>query len=437
MARRPTMRKAFNLEVLESRQLLSTVSSAAPSAETQYMLELVNLMRTNPKAAAERFTTNLDAPTQDTLKYFGVNLNQVRQDIASSQARQPLAWSNSLAKAAQAHSQDMASNGFQSHTGSDGSSPEQRMQQAGFTNASRTAENAFAYAESVDQAMQAFAIDWGVADQGHRRNLLEPNTPADNTFKQIGIGIANSNKPGFGKVITQDFGLKQNSPSYLLGVTYDDLNHDNFYSIGEGEGGVTIDATDTQTGKTYSTQSASAGGYQIALPAGQYQVKALIGNQVVGNQNVQIGNQNVKVDFVLNNLESTTPTDSGSGSQKSPSSTPVPTPIVSTPTQPTVAVKTVQVQAQAPPTVAPPAQTTPTVSIPTTQTTWQVSQPTVDSTTAPAQPVVEAQTLASSTDSSSSQANSQQSTAKDTESYSIFNGNNQINWDIWSSVPTA
>jgi len=40
---------------------------------------------------------------------------------------------NSASEAATAHSQDMARNGFQSHTGSDGSSPSDRLDRAGET----------------------------------------------------------------------------------------------------------------------------------------------------------------------------------------------------------------------------------------------------------------------------------------------------------------
>ena len=69
----------------------------------------------------------------------------------------------------------MVNNQYQSHTGSDGSSPDQRMEQAGYTDASSTGENAYAYSTSVDEAMQAFLLDWGVSDQGHRRNLLQAN----------------------------------------------------------------------------------------------------------------------------------------------------------------------------------------------------------------------------------------------------------------------
>src|SRR5437764_768751 len=60
--RRPTFRRTLRLESLESREVLS---AGGPSAQAQYMLEMVNLARTNPQAAAQRFTSNL-VPTQNS-----------------------------------------------------------------------------------------------------------------------------------------------------------------------------------------------------------------------------------------------------------------------------------------------------------------------------------------------------------------------------------
>jgi uncharacterized protein YkwD len=319
-------RQVFKLESLESRNLMT--AGVAPTAEAQYMLELVNLVRTNPAQAAQRLKSNVSLETQDTLDYYGVNLDQVTQDLANSQVRQPLAWNDHLAAAATTQSRDMATKGFQSHQGSDGSWPDDRMQRAGYTDRTKSAENAFAYAESVDQAMQAFAYDWGVPDRGHLRNLTEPGSSADNTFKETGIGIVNSQLPGFGKVITEDFGLRSDSPTYLLGVAYNDNNHDNFYEPGEGQGGVEIDATDAQ-GRTQVTYSADPGGYQIPLTPGHYKITAKVDGQTVSSQGVDIGSQNIKLDFLLNNLPKPAPTPTPTSTPTTPStgttSTSIPT----------------------------------------------------------------------------------------------------------------
>src|SRR5271157_2651733 len=298
---RPSFRRSLRFDNLESRELLSG-GIAAPTAQEQYMLELINQARMNPQAAAVRVMSNLTPDITSTLAYYNVNLNATQQAIANTPAQPPLAWNPDLAASAQTHSQDMATNQFQSHTGSDGSTADQRMQQAGYTNASSTGENAFAYATSLDEAMQAFLIDWGVSDQGHRRNILQPDVSSSNAYQSVGIGIATTTNSKVGPlVITQDFGSQPNQQAELVGVAYYDNQHTGMYEIGEGQGGVQIDATNLATGQTTSTQTWSTGGYQIALSPGQYQITASANGTVFQTLSVTIGSQNVEQDFVLSN----------------------------------------------------------------------------------------------------------------------------------------
>ncbi len=299
---RPSFRRSLRFETLESRELLSS-GIATPTDQQQYMLELINQARMNPQAAAVRVTSNLTPDITSTLAYYNVNLSATEQAIASAPAKPPLAWNPDLAAAAQSHSNDMATNQFQSHTGSDGSTPDQRMQQAGYTNASSTGENAFSYASSIDEAMQAFLIDWGVSDQGHRRNILQPDVSSNNAYQSVGIGMATTsgNSTVGPLVITQDFGSQPNQQAQLVGVAYYDNQHTGMYEIGEGQGGVQINATNLATGQTTSTQTWSSGGYQIALSPGQYQITASVNGTVFQTLPVTIGTVNVEQDFVLSN----------------------------------------------------------------------------------------------------------------------------------------
>src|SRR5689334_7002860 len=116
---RSNRQRTLGCECLESRELMS-----GPSGEQQYMLQLLNLVRTNPAAGVDRILSNLDTDTLNTLKFYNINLQNVKNTISSMQARPPLAWSDALGNAAQSHSQDMNNTGVQSHTGSDGSSPQ-------------------------------------------------------------------------------------------------------------------------------------------------------------------------------------------------------------------------------------------------------------------------------------------------------------------------
>ncbi len=296
---RSQFRRMLRFENLEGRQLLS---SGGPTDQEQYILQLINEARTDPAAAAEMITSNLTPTVQETLQYYGVNLQQAKNTIASATPQPPVAWNSDLANAAQGQSQYMANNQIQSHTGADGSSPQQRMEAAGYTNITSSGENAFAYATSSEEAMQAFLIDWGVPSDGHRINIQQPGVAADNAYRDVGIGIVqtNPNNSSFGPmVVTEDFASQSNSQAQLVGVAYYDNSDTGFYQPGEGQGNVQIDAVNLQTGSVASTQTWSSGGYALSLAPGEYRIIASLNNQVFQTANVTVANVNIEQDFVL------------------------------------------------------------------------------------------------------------------------------------------
>ena len=174
------------------------MAGGGPSNQAQYMVEVMNLVRTSPAEGAEWVEEHVDSGTRSNLEFYKVNLDEVKRTIASAKPKQPLAWNNRLAAAAQGHSDDMARNNFQSHQGSDGSNVEQRMDRQGYTDRASSAENAFAYARDVDNALQAFLVDWGVTDAGHRRNIQQNDASDDTSYAEVGIGIAGGKGLGGG-----------------------------------------------------------------------------------------------------------------------------------------------------------------------------------------------------------------------------------------------
>lgn len=357
---RPTTRRKLQLEGLESREVLS---SGGPSAQAQYMLEVMNLVRTNPVQGADWVQQKADGSVKSNLQYYGVDLNNVKNEIASAQPREPLAWNGQLANAAQGQSNDMAQNGFQSHTGSDGRDLGARLDSAGYNDRTRATENAFAYSLSVDNAMQAFLIDWGVADKGHRRNLLDTDTTAANASSEVGLGIATTTKPGFGPlVITQDFGSRNGQKAQLVGTVYDDRDNDGRYSMNEGVANASVDVTNLQNGQTQNVTTWDAGGYQLPLDPGNYAVTARSNGRSLGTRTININDQNVKVDF---NAKTAAPVSIAPVAVSTARSAP---PVVSTP--PVVGIMNSKASTPAPVTVTAPkvtvtAATTP-VSAPTT-----------------------------------------------------------------------
>jgi uncharacterized protein YkwD len=80
----------------------------------------------------------------------------------------PLQWHGVLVAAAATHSQDMVSNNFFSHTGSDNSSPAQRVTAAGY-GWRLVAENIAAGYRTVQEVM-----DGWMSSDGHCANIMNP-----------------------------------------------------------------------------------------------------------------------------------------------------------------------------------------------------------------------------------------------------------------------
>lgn len=98
-----------------------------------------------------------------------------------------------LTSAAQKHSEDMASNGFMSHTGSDGSSLSTRVNRENFR-WSGLAENVAAGQQTVEAVMSSW-----MNSSGHRRNIL-------GNYKFFGGGMARNPNARYGIYWTQVFG---------------------------------------------------------------------------------------------------------------------------------------------------------------------------------------------------------------------------------------
>lgn len=121
-------------------------------------------------------------------------VNQQRSEVGL----EPLTLNSQLTDAAQTHSQDMADHDFVGHDGSDGSSPFDRMQQAGY-HFSTAGENVAAGQSTPEDAIASW-MNETPPDDGHRRNILSPD------FREIGIGYAFNDAYQYKHYWTQDFG---------------------------------------------------------------------------------------------------------------------------------------------------------------------------------------------------------------------------------------
>ena len=243
---------------------------ATPTAQDQYMLELLNRARLNPQAEADRLLAG--------------NLNEgLPAGTITATPKQALAFNSSLLIAAQSHSQWMLDNNTFSHTGIGGSlSYNQpnitgRIITAGYPSYSTAGENLSLsgttgtpnITSSVSQQEDGLFVDSNVAGRGHRTNMLEAS------YREVGISAKTGIFPAGGTsynavMITQDFATDFDNP-FLTGVVYTDaVLDDNFYTVGEGLGGITINAVGN--GQTFSATSMTAGGYSLRLASGTYSV---------------------------------------------------------------------------------------------------------------------------------------------------------------------
>jgi len=293
--RRPGLRSSWRyrlgLESLEDRTLLTA------GVREEFMLELVNRMRTDPAGELSRLLNSNDPNVASALNFFNVDQTLLAQQWSTLAPAPPLDFNDALTTAALSHSELMSQDDQQSHQLPGEPDFGTRDQNAGYTAASG-GENVYAFALETFDAYAGFAIDWGngpggmQSPPGHRQNMM------DSSFRDIGIGLVDGG--GSGKttgplLVTQDFGAPSNPGNpFLVGAVFTGTNADPYYSLsGEGTTQVTsnglpnvsVRATSvSDPAIAFTTTTTAAGGYQVQLPAGTYTVTfsggALVSNVV-------------------------------------------------------------------------------------------------------------------------------------------------------------
>ena len=280
VARTMSRRRLGRIEPLELR-----IVPTAVTGYEQYFLELMNRARQDPVVEAAR---------------LGIDLNEgLPAGTLPPGARQPLALNDSLQASIEGHLADELAHNYFGHNGFDGSTYDSRINAAGYTGWTTIGENLAIQYTSGSINIQQFVTDeyvnlfkdTTVADRGHRINIV------DGLFKEAGSAVQSGTYQGQNAVDTgNDFGARPGN-SFLTGVIYTDaVTANNFYDVGEGLGGISVDVTGAG-GTMYHTTANAAGGYQIALPAGTYRVQFFgTGMSLPIIKNFTIGSLNVEVD---------------------------------------------------------------------------------------------------------------------------------------------
>ena len=121
-------------------------------------------------------TGELPEPTAEELEWQVFVLTNMERE---SKGIDPLAWNDQLGLAARLHSEDMSENAFMSHTGSDGSTPADRLARIEY-NFSHAAENVARGHLTPEHVVEAW-----MDSEGHKRNILDPY------LEEIGVGFSN------------------------------------------------------------------------------------------------------------------------------------------------------------------------------------------------------------------------------------------------------
>jgi hypothetical protein len=270
-------------------------SIGSPTDEEQLYLEYISRARANPPHEGWILATTTDPDVLAAYAYFGVDTNLMQSQFNAITSSPPVAMNGQLMAAARGHSQDMFVNQYQGHTGTDGSSPGDRITAQGY-NWYTYGENVYSYSESVFYGHAGFEVDWGPGTggmqvpPGHRLSIH------NSTFREVGIGVVDGTNGSVGpQLVTQDFATSQSAIPLITGVVYYDVNGNGFYDVGEGIGGVTVQVP----GSTYFAITANSGGYAVPVTTnGNYAMTFSASGLTTQRVATVTGLANVKVDYV-------------------------------------------------------------------------------------------------------------------------------------------
>ncbi|WP_216318311.1 CAP domain-containing protein [Deinococcus aestuarii] len=147
-------------------------------------------------------TSDAGHPTQSPEEALILQqVNEVRAQPQMCGARRfaattPVTWNGSLAKAARAHADDMATRGYFDHQSPEGQEVEDRAEAAGYTGWRFVGEN-IAAGYDGEHVMAAW-----LASESHCKTLMDPN------FRELGVGYVDRPGSREGTYWVQDFGTR-------------------------------------------------------------------------------------------------------------------------------------------------------------------------------------------------------------------------------------
>lgn len=160
-------------DVLQIPVNLITPTPTLPSTSTPVTPTVAGGTPTPSQAPAGAGATPAAACDFDENASFVTQLQTLINDERTNNNLSELSTNVQLAAAAEAHAIDLLCNNYLSHEGSDGSTPESRVEAQGF-DASLVVEEI--YAAPINVGDPQAAIDWWLRDPASRESLLNPDT---------------------------------------------------------------------------------------------------------------------------------------------------------------------------------------------------------------------------------------------------------------------
>ena len=158
-------------QVLQIPVNLITATATLPPTSTPVTPTVAGGQPTPTAGAANATSAPAAACTFEENAAFVTQLQTLINTERTSNGLTALNANNQLAAAAKAHATDMLCNNFLSHTGSDNSTPQTRIEAQGFP-ASLVVEDIYASQAATPQA----ALEWWLSDPDHRADILNAET---------------------------------------------------------------------------------------------------------------------------------------------------------------------------------------------------------------------------------------------------------------------
>ncbi len=245
-----------------------------PSAYEQYALELINAQRLNPQGAAETYGAS--------------------GTITATQL-QPFAFNLLLNDAAEDHSEWLLQTNRFSHTGQGGSSPEDRMEDAGY-------QFTGDFASEANLAMSrttGFLNPLSALEDNLEALFLNATTRArmlDPQYREIGLGYELGRYRQYNAAVLNENFAVSGDDKFITGVIYTDTNADDQFSYDEGVGGATI-RIQPQGGSQEEFTNYATGGYTASTIASGLIDVEFSRNGTTVAVTIEMGVDNVKVDL--------------------------------------------------------------------------------------------------------------------------------------------